>query len=175
MRITPEYKALQEQLHAKGNYGVSGAKHADRILSLVQKLQTKDVLDYGCGQHTLQKNIPFPIQEYDPCIPGFDTEPVPADIVTCTDVMEHIEPECLFDVIQHLHRLTKKVLFLDIAQRPAQKYLADGRNAHLIQQETMWWLQKLDPYFELHSVQTYTGGFVMVATPRVIQELMGQA
>lgn len=170
MRITPEYKALQQQLHANGNYGVSGAKHADKIMGLCQKLGTKDVLDYGCGKQTLQKNLPFPINQYDPCIPGLDAEPEPADLVVCTDVMEHIELGCLNDVIQHLHQLCKKVVFLDIAQRPAQKYLADGRNAHLIQMPTLWWIQKLDPYFDLHSLQTYGGGFVMVATPRVIEE-----
>ena len=92
MRITPEYLALQKQLHETSpEYGTSGHKHADRILGLVQKLQTKDVLDFGCGKHTLQKALPFPIKEYDPALPGFDSDPDRADVVVCSDVLEHIE------------------------------------------------------------------------------------
>jgi len=123
------------------------------------------VLDYGAGQQTLQKSLPFPIQNYDPCIHGLDIDPVPADIVVCSDVMEHIEPACLSKVLDHLHVLTKKILFLDISTRAAQKYLADGRNAHLIQQHHMWWLNQIWPRFDPHSLQTYNGGFVLVATP----------
>src|SRR5438445_303211 len=111
MKITSAYADLQRQLHAQGNYGTSGAKHADRILGLAQKLGTKDILDYGCGQQTLQKNIPFPIQNYDPCIAGLDSPPSSADLVVCSDVLEHIEPQCIDDVIQDLGRLTKKVIF----------------------------------------------------------------
>lgn len=165
-RFTPEYATLQKELHGRGSYGTSGAKHADRVLELSQKLKTRDVLDYACGQGWLQKSLPFPIQQYDPFIQGFDSEPGPADIVVCSDVLEHIEPECLSDVLEHLRGLTQKVILLDIATRPAKKFLADGRNAHLIQQHHCWWVDQiykagLDP----HSFQTYGGGVVMLATP----------
>ena len=165
MRITPNYLELQKQLHAQGNYGTSGHKHADRILGLCQKLQTKDVLDYGCGQQTLQKALPFPIKQYDPCLAGFDSEPACADIVVCSDVLEHVERECLSQVLEHLAALTNKVIFFDIACRPANKVLADGRNAHILQEPPMWWLNQLNPYFDAHSFQTYNGGFVLVSTP----------
>lgn len=166
MRITQQYLELQKELHSRGNYGTSGAKHADRILELCKRLQTKDVLDYGCGQHWLQKSLPFPIQEYDPALSGFDSDPGSADIVVCSDVLEHVEPECLDNVLGHLRALTKKVVLLDIATRPAKKFLADGRNAHLIQQHHCWWVDRvwkngLDP----HSFQTYGGGVVILATP----------
>lgn len=169
MRITDQYKQLQEQLHAQGTYGLSGAKHADRILDLCKKLQTRDVLDYGCGQQTLQKSLPFPIKNYDPCITGLDSEPSASDIVVCSDVLEHVEPVCLPEVLRHLRALTKKVLFLDINNKPAQKYLADGRNAHLIQESAFWWHKMLDNnLLEVHSFQTYNGGVVMVATPEEV-------
>lgn len=165
-QITDSYRRLQIQLHKENpSYGTSGAKHADRILDLAQKLKTKDVLDFGCGRQTLQKSLPFPIQNYDPCIDGLDSPPRAADIVVCSDVLEHIEPECIDEVLQHLGELTKQVIFLDVATRPAQKVLADGRNAHILQLPVMKWLTMLEPYFELHSLQTYGGGFVMIATP----------
>lgn len=91
--------------------------------------------------------------------------PTQHDLVVCSDVLEHIEMECLIDVIADLRSLTKKVLFVDVATRPAKKVLADGRNAHLIQKDGAWWLTELMPYFEPVFFQTYEGGFVGVFTP----------
>ena len=61
----------------------------------------------------------------------------------CTDVLEHIEPDCVDMVIEDIFRLTKRAAFLVIANRPALRALPDGRNAHLIQEGPEWWLPKL--------------------------------
>lgn len=45
-----------------------------------------------------------------------------------TGVLEHIEPECLEQVLDHLQRLTRKIALLNIVTRPANKVLADGHN-----------------------------------------------
>lgn len=166
MRYTPEYKNLQEQLHQQGGYGTSGFKHADQILSLAKQLGTRNILDFGCGQQTLQKAIPFPITNYDPFIKGLDAEPAVHDLVVCSDVLEHIEPDCLLDVIDHLVSKVGKMLFVDVACRPAKKQLADGRNAHLLQEDPSWWLLKLVPYFDPVFFQKYEGGFVAALTPK---------
>ena len=109
--------------------------------------------------------MPFAITNYDPFLPGFDREPEPHDLVVCSDVLEHIEPECVGDVLRHLHTLTKKTLFIDVACRPAKKVLADGRNAHLIQWEPDKWLFTLLDYaFKPIFFQTYNGGFIAVLT-----------
>lgn len=166
MRYTTQYKELQKELHARNvGYGTSGFKHAQHVMDLAERMNTRDILDYGCGAQTLQKNIPFAITNYDPFIAGCDEEPDPHDMVVCGDVLEHIEPECLDDVIRHIHSKTKCLLFIDVAQRQAAKQLADGRNAHLIQESTSWWLQRLMTYFEPKSLQSYEGGFVAVFTP----------
>lgn len=167
MRYSSGYKSLQQELHARGGYGTSGYKHAQHVLELAKRLETRSILDYGCGQQTLQKNVPFAITNYDPFIPGCEDEPEAHDIVVCSDVLEHIEHDCLIEVLTHIHSKTKRMLFVDVAQRPAKKELADGRNAHLIQESTTWWLQKLLPYFEPKSLQTYEGGFVAAFTPNV--------
>ena len=170
MRFTPEYEALQRQLHEDASYGTSGHKHAQRITQLAQQLQTRDVLDYGRGKGTLAKSMPFKIHEYDPFVPGYDADPEPADLVVCSDVLEHIEPDCVVDVLQHLHALTKRALFIDVACRPAKKVLADGRNAHLIQWEPRKWLFELmvsqdgENRFNPVFFQSYEGGFIAVLT-----------
>jgi hypothetical protein len=56
-----------------------------------------------------------------------------------TDVLEHIEPEFVANVLQHMDSLFTRVAYLLIATCPAKKSLPDGRNAHLIQEEPDWW------------------------------------
>lgn len=170
MRYTPEYEALQRQLHEDASYGTSGHKHANYIVQLAKQLGTRDILDYGRGKGTLAKSLPWRIQEYDPFVPGYDSDPQPADLVVCSDVLEHIEPQCVESVLEHLYALTNKALFVDVACRPAKKTLADGRNAHLIQWEPYKWLLEFldygasETHFKPVFFQTYEGGFIAVLT-----------
>jgi len=88
--------------------------------------------------------------------------------VICTDVMEHIEPECLDDVIDDLKRVTNIVLVVNIALRPAKKTLADGRNAHLIVKDIEWWMGKFLKYFDLKQVNGQNGSeMTMILFKRV--------
>lgn len=172
MLITPEYQKLQQDYHEeRADYGISSGRHVDFVLSLANKMQTRSILDYGCGKAHLQKGIPFPIQNYDPCMPEYSKRPEPAEIVVCTDVLEHIEMECLNEVMQDLWSLTKQVLLLNVACRPAKKFLPDGRNAHLIQQPPNWWLQHyLLSHFALTSYQVGHGEFTCLLVPIREQE-----
>lgn len=169
MLISAAYKELQTQFHKdRDDYGRSGHKWAEKVIGWSQQLQSREVLDYGSGKQTLQKSIPFPITNYDPCTPGYDDPPAPHDFVVCTDVLEHIEPDCLDAVLDHLQELTKKLIFLSVATRPAVKVLPDGRNAHLIQEDPDWWMPKLFCRFDIQSYQRIGDGeFVVLAFPKV--------
>jgi hypothetical protein len=148
--ITEEYRAMNEQLHSSNlAYGVGGSRHAKVVLKLCEALKSQCVLDYGCGKGYLAKELPFPIWEYDPAVPGKQEAPRPADIVTCTDVLEHIEPELIDFVIDDIRRVTLKVAYLVIHTGPAGKTLPDGRNTHLIQKPRAWWEEKLSGYFKI--------------------------
>lgn len=152
--ITEDYRALNAKLHADNLfYGVGGAKHADVVKKLRESIKAASVLDYGCGKGMLAQALDFPIWEYDPAIPGKDELPRPADLVTCTDVLEHIEPECLPAVLADLQRVVKKIGYLVIHTGPASKTLPDGRNTHLIQQDRAWWKAHLSAYFSVASLQ----------------------
>jgi len=166
MKITPEYLALNRELHARGEYGVSGTRWAATVLQIAGMLGTRDILDYGCGQRTLEQSLGFAIRNYDPCIAGLDTPPQPADLVVCTDVLEHIEPACLDEVLDDLQRLTLKAALLVIANRPARKTLPDGRNAHLIQQGRDWWLKRLALRFSIHQIEGNDTELVFIVRKR---------
>lgn len=162
--ISEDYRSLNQKLHASNDqYGTSGKKWAKTIHQLAVSMQTMDILDYGCGKSTLAINLPFKIQQYDPAVPKFSAKPHPSDIVVCTDVLEHIEPENLDEVLNDLAGLTRKVAFLTVATRPAKKTLEDGRNAHLIQEGVEWWLPKLWQRFTIRNLQVEDGEFVLVA------------
>ena len=162
MRISPDYLEQNRRLHEAGNYGISGGRWTHPVMQLCAQLQTRDVLDYGCGQRMLEKALGFDIHNYDPCIPGLDAPAQPADIVVCADVLEHIEPDCLDAVLDDLQRVTRQAGFFVIATRAADKFLPDGRNAHLIQQEPGWWMPQLEQRFRIGQVKPMTGEFAVI-------------
>lgn len=149
MLISDQYRRLNRALHDEGSYGRKGDKWAARVQQLIERFEPRDILDYGCGQGALGRALDRTIREYDPAIAGKDARPEPADLVVCTDVLEHVEPECLDGVLDELQRLTRVCLFAVVSTRPAKKFLADGRNAHLIIEPWSFWEEKLASRFRV--------------------------
>lgn len=145
MLITPEYRELNRKLHQDNeHYGTSGQnwRNAVRELSEYGRLS---ILDWGAGKCTLAKSLgpAYRVTNYDPCIEGLDTPPEPHDLVVCGDVMEHVEPDLLNNVLSEVRRLARKRAFFVIGMKPARKTLADGRNAHLSLHSQEEWGAKL--------------------------------
>lgn len=155
---SPAYLETQRILHAAPNgYGGKGDKWAPVVATIAHAFDSMSVLDYGCGEGTLVQSLheiapELTCREYDPAIPGKHESPTFADLVVCTDVLEHIEPEKLSNVLQHLRQLARDAVFVVIATRPSSKTLSDGRNAHLILETDDWWKAKiLDAGFRIDS------------------------
>lgn len=145
--ISPQYRDLCLRAHAEGKkpWGADGWKHANTIAAYAKEIGAKSVLDYGCGQGRLRTTLeqmgsPLNVYEYDPAIVGKSALPRPADLVACTDVLEHIEPDLVDNVLTHIRGLAIKGVFLVVSTRPANKILPDGRNAHLIVEPATAWL-----------------------------------
>jgi hypothetical protein len=152
--ISPDYQALNRQLHGTAkSYGAGSYRWSERVEQLRDECGAQTVLDYGSGKGTLAQALGHPgwLSEYDPAVPGKDQRPTPADLVVCTDVLEHIEPELLDNVLKDLRKLAAKAVFVVIATRPSSKTLADGRNAHLIVESPEWWRDKLESLFFIAS------------------------
>jgi 6-hydroxymethylpterin diphosphokinase MptE-like protein/methyltransferase family protein len=174
--ISAEYAELNARLHRDNfAYGVGGEKHAETVLKLVDATKARSVLDYGCGKGTLGKALPFGICEYDPAIPGKTESPRPADLVVCTDVLEHIEPEKLGAVLRDLHRVTRKVGFFVIHTTPAVKKLADGRNTHLIVEGRRWWEKRLQKFFKIGKIVDVKAGDGTLVELRIVVGPKGKA
>lgn len=147
--ISPGYLTEQRTLHASPRgYGGRGDKWAGVVLQLAVAYHAESILDYGCGQGSLAKALRLyptfaPIREYDPAIPGKDALPEPADLVVCTDVLEHIEHDRLPSVLEHLKSLARKAIWAVISTKTSNKKLSDGRNAHIIVRPAKWWKNRL--------------------------------
>ena len=158
--ISENYLEIQKELHKNPNYGVASLSFAPIVAKLIKFKNIQSVSDYGAGKKNLYvglrecgvSNIDY--LPYDPAFPEYG-EPQAAELVCCIDVLEHIEPELLENVLQELNRITTNLAFLSIHMGPAGKNLSDGRNAHLIQKPSSWWLPRLCQYFEIQQLQTH--------------------
>ncbi|AXQ68676.1 methyltransferase [Caulobacter phage CcrPW] len=148
MLISTQYQALNAQLHADiATYGAGGWQWIGPALKFAEHLGVRTILDYGCGKASFGEWTPgdYVVLPYDPVTyPG---ERPACGMVVCLDVMEHIEPDCLDSVLRHIRSKAERGAFFVIAMRPAQKTLADGRNAHLIVEDAKFWINKLHEHF----------------------------
>ena len=150
---TKGYINLLKQLHGDKSRprGFGGkVKDLGRIYHYLDEWKPRSLLDYGCGkgailQHLKEKYTNIHCVGYDPAVPGFDkiTQPI-YECVFSNDVLEHIEPEMLEDVLKHINDSAEKYIWLRIDTRPARKFLPDGRNAHLILESPEWWKEKIE-------------------------------
>ncbi|OGA23481.1 MAG: hypothetical protein A3I02_13215 [Betaproteobacteria bacterium RIFCSPLOWO2_02_FULL_67_26] len=163
--IGEDYRRLQQQLHEDPNYGEASVGFAPLVAQVLESTRYSEVLDYGAGKGRLGEALrqrvkrPLVIHCYDPAIPQWSAPPAPCGFVACIDVLEHIEPALIDNVLDDLKRVTVGVGVFTVNTGPAVKLLPDGRNAHLIQQPAGWWLQKLTARFELVTFSRIPYGF----------------
>lgn len=145
MLISPEMVELNRKLFEKDEaYGITAGIHRDMVRR-VSSWGRKTILDYGAGRETMKIALgpAYKVTSYDPCIAELSASPVPHDVVYCGDVLEHVEPELLGNVLAHIRELTKETAVIVVALRPSSKFYDDGRNAHLIVEGKDWWENRL--------------------------------
>ena len=163
---------MQQVLHENPNYGVASLEYAPLVADVVEALGVKEVLDYGAGKGRLGGELrkfiqrPLNIRHYDPAIPQWSAAPEPCEFVASIDVLEHIEPALLDNVLDDLKRVTARAAMFTVHTGPAVKVLLDGRNAHLIQQPPAWWLPKILARFELVQFSRLPNGFWVGVEPK---------
>ena len=173
MTISDAYRKEQEILHKNPNYGVASTYFAPTVLDIIRSVGINTVTDYGAGKMRLEESLnkrglsEWIYQPYDPAFPEYGPA-MQGELVCCIDVLEHVEPEFIDETLKHLRDLTQKIAFVTIHTGPAGKFLSDGRNAHLTQEPSSWWLPKICQYFDVNWLQIHTfmgKGFMMVLSP----------
>ena len=155
--ISDYYKEQNRKLHKTNKYGKWGYREAENVTKLKERYDCDSVLDFGAGQCSLSKAVNFPVTNFDPAVKGIDTLPEGKfDLCVCSDVMEHIEPEYLEEVLQTIRDKTAKVAYFVIATSlDGTKTLPDGRDPHLIVMEPEWWVHKLSQYFTIKRAESH--------------------
>lgn len=145
MDTISDYMIEQNRLFHKDrpDYGTFSGKWVKGIEAVVEKFNIETILDYGAGKQSLKKDFPN-IQSYDPGIEEISTPPNSADLVICTHVLEHVEPDLLPNVLRHINRLANKAFFITVNSGPSGKILPDGRDSNLIQESVEWWTDRLN-------------------------------
>ena len=148
--ISKEYSTLMSQMHSdKATFG--GDIKAFRVIDrLIIKYKIKSIIDYGCGKGDLMFNIreKYPKIEvfgFDPGNPDFAILPTKQyQMIITSDVMEHIEPRFLNNVLEHINSLFTDIGYFYIATSPSKKDFSNGRNAHLIVAGPDYWREKIE-------------------------------
>ena len=167
--ISPNYRELNQRLHLEvDSYGARGYRYLEEIRGLCERYGARSVLDYGCGKGALAEVWDVPgveLVSWDPCCPPFDTVvPVPCDLVWCSDVLEHVEPEMVGAALDDLRRLTLKAGRFVISTRlDPDKTLPDGSNPHRSVHPLEWWHRKLKRRFKVVEAKRrkYHAGFLV--------------
>ena len=159
--VSSEHQQVLADTHKLTKNEWGGGHSVDKLPryeGFLKSLEVKTILDYGCANgkfkvYMNKKKPEYIIQEYDPGIRGKDKDPTPSDFVVCCDVMEHVEPDYLDNVMKHLQSLVKKGGFFNISTKEAITILSDGSNAHKIVETGEWWVDLFNKYFEVFDVE----------------------
>lgn len=168
--ISDRYRAEQQSLHNNARYGRASIRYAPLVRALLKAGRCSSLSDYGAGKCKLRWTLGdhltrIDYRPYDPAFPQYG-RPRTADLVTCIDVLEHIEPDMLDATLDEIASLTDRLALLTIHTGPARKFLSDGRNAHLTQQPSSWWVPRLEARFDVLHLQQVKKGFLVIACRR---------
>lgn len=168
--ISASYLQMQSELHKNPEYGVASLGYGPLVKETLEKIGGRSISDYGAGKCKLREALAgagltdYDYYPYDPVFPEYGP-PRPADLVCCIDVLEHIEEDYVDAVVEDLKAITVNHGLFSVATGPAKKVLADGRNAHLIQRTSGWWLAKFVPDFDVVRLVTGKHGFWIIVRP----------
>ena len=147
MTVSDYYRRQLMRLHeTKPSFGTKAQYKG--LDTWIEKHNPISLIDYGCGKGKLLESLvekyKFTGIGYDPGVKEFMAMPkYPADLLVSTDVLEHIEPAHIEEVLEQIDSLFIKSAWLLIDTREAIKVLPDGRNAHLIIEDQEWWTDKV--------------------------------
>lgn len=159
--ISEEYRTLIENKTKSSPWGNAVIGSVPRIYKYALQHDCKSILDYGSGKsdfiNTLNQDFPnhgLQINQYEPARPEFAHDPLTSDMTICVDVLEHIEPDKLDAVLDHIYQKTNKIFYFKVCLVAAHSTFPDGRNLHLIIEDEHFWKNKLSKQYTLTDIIT---------------------
>jgi hypothetical protein len=150
MLISAKHQAQYQQHYKARPTKAAANAHLAQILQFAHEVGAATILDYGCGGHaSIDGYCALLVQNYDPGIPAYSELPTPADLVVCLDVLEHVEADCIEEVIAHIRLLALKGIFLTISCRESPKKLPDGSPWHIFVRDEKYWREVFSDFTTL--------------------------
>ncbi len=149
--FSKDYKKQLQLFHKENPRWGNGPKKRELdIFEFINQNKIKVLLDYGCGKGLIiRKRIMkhcysiTKVINYDPGIPEWESDPPTVDYLMCMDVLEHIEPDYLLNVLDHLVSKFNKKALLFISTKKSTEILPDGKNSHLTIMPSDDWIDLL--------------------------------
>jgi hypothetical protein len=132
--------------------------HIGRIKRLIERTDSRTILDYGAGKGLQYRPQPIVIDGahvadgvaeywdvdevhcYDPGYAPHSARPQGRfDGVVCTDVLEHCPEEDVPWILGEIFGYARRFVYLNVACYPARKTLPNGENAHVTVRPAEWW------------------------------------
>ena len=153
MLISDEHRSLQYKLHVTSpDYGGEAVEYSPIISNIINSTQVDTVLDYGCGKGELANNLELDhrvaVHLYDPALPDIAESPDPQQMTVCVNVLDHVEDDCIDEVLDDLKRCTEYITFIVITEEKPME----------------WWLPKIMERFRVESLVRDNQDFYVVGT-----------
>jgi hypothetical protein len=148
-----QLQSVHNYEHRPSGFGAN-TKKLGQFNNYFEKWQPQSMLDYGCGKGWILNSLveSYPscnIVGYDPAVNEYQVCPQTTfDCVFSIDVLEHIEPDYIDSVLDHINQLSNRFIWLRIDTLPARKRLPDKRNAHLIIEQPPYWIEKIKKHID---------------------------
>jgi hypothetical protein len=125
-----------------------------RIEALADLHGLRAVIDYGCGAaRGISRFSRLSVTDYDPAVPGCEAIPAPADMVVSVHALEHVEPESVDAVIEHMRDLALRVLLVVVSCEGSTKVLPDGSPWHSFVRPWDYWLGRLSDFRPVDTIK----------------------
>lgn len=157
--VSDEYRNKLEWATQDMPWGGAVIGSVPRIYNYAKEHDCKSILDYGSGKsdflNTLKELFPdhnLIINQYEPGRPELAHDPEISDMTVCVDVLEHIEPDKLDNVLDHIYNKTNKIFYFKVCLVPSHSTFEDGTNLHLIIENEEFWLDKLSKHWDTSDI-----------------------
>lgn len=156
--ISAKHRELYRDYYAQRITPSRASSWLSRIDALAAQLQASAVIDYGCGAaRGVSIFSRFDVIDYDPGVPECSALPAPADLVVSIHTLEHVEPDCVDAVIEHMQSLARLALLVVVSCEASTKLLPDGSAWHSFVRPASWWRARLSGFEEQTIIKDRAG------------------